>query len=277
MIFTLNEFGGHGRPPRNRNLNPSRPPEFLAFFILALTICTTTLAQLTLSTSSLPLTVTLPPLNTTTQAYDLSITSPSSLITSLYLTLSICSVGSNTSIIPAILVSLDPENFDIDQNSVSDRTSGGVDKANRKARGAAVWALAWDRGFANWTYADDDGVESVLMRLEFAEGEEVSEGNVVIQLGASLDGTSALSTVDLLAKLIFRTSTSCLDLNAVPWRYDFHPVSSILTIIIGLATISTDLSELYLTTSIDDTALITRIQFPTIRPDCRAYRFITHR
>jgi hypothetical protein len=164
----------------------------LAFFLIALTICTTTLAQLSLSISSLPLTVTLPPLNASTQAYDLSLTSPSP-ITSLYLTLSICSLGSNTSIVPAVVVSLDPENFDIDENSVSDRSSGGVDKANRKARGGDVWALAWDKGFANWTYVDDEGAGEVVMRIGFAEGEKASEGNVVMQLGASVDGKSAIS------------------------------------------------------------------------------------
>ena len=190
----LTHFKGENGPPRNRYRKPPRPPEFfLALLVFALTICTTTFAQLSLSTSSLPLTVTLPPLNTSTQAFDLSITSPSP-ITSLYLTLSICSLGSNTSIIPAILVSLDPENFDIDENSVSDRNSGGVLKANRKARGADVWALAWDKGFANWTYVDEEGVDNVTTRIRFAKREEASEGNVVLQLGASVDGISAAST-----------------------------------------------------------------------------------
>jgi hypothetical protein len=195
MTIRPTNIEGHGRPARNPYRKPPRPPEFfLAFLLCALTICTSTFAQLSLPTSSLPLTVTLPPLNTSTQAFDLSITSPSA-ITSLFLTLSICSLGSNTSIIPAILVSLDPENFDIDGNSVSDRNSGGVLKANRKARGADVWALAWDKGFANWTYVDEGGSENVTMRIGFAEGEEASEGNVVLQLGASVDGMSAESSM----------------------------------------------------------------------------------
>jgi hypothetical protein len=164
--------------------------------LLALTICSTTLGQLSLSTTSLPLTVTLPPLNTSTQAFDLSITS-SNPITSLYLTLSICSLGSNASIIPAIIVSLDPDNFDIDGNSGPDRLSGGIEKANRKARGADVWALAWDKGFANWTYVDEEGTEGVTMRIGFAEGEEASDGNVVLQLGASIDGMLAESKLKL--------------------------------------------------------------------------------
>jgi hypothetical protein len=190
MTTRLSVHEGHGRPSRNPYRTPPRPPDlFLALLIIALTICTTTFAQLSISTSSLPLTVTLPPLNTSTQAFDLSITSTSP-ITSLFLTLSICSLGSNTSIIPAVLVSLNPGNFDIDENSAPDRNSGGVGKANRKARGADVWALAWDKGFANWTYVDEDGAESVTMRIGFAEGEEASEGNVVLQLGASVDGMS---------------------------------------------------------------------------------------
>jgi hypothetical protein len=195
MTIRLTNLAGHGRQLRKPCRKPPRPPElFLAFLLCALTICTTTLAQLSLSTSSLPLTVTLPPLNTSTQAFDLSITSPLP-ITSLYLTLSICSLGSNTSIIPAIIVTLDPGNFEIDENSVSDRNSGGVEKANRKARGADVWALAWDKGFANWTYVDEEGVDNVTMRIGFAEGEEASEGNVVLQLGASVDGMPAESSM----------------------------------------------------------------------------------
>jgi peroxiredoxin len=78
---------------------------------------------------------------------------------------------------------------------VSDRDSGGVVKANRKARGADVWALAWDKGFANWTYVDEEGVDNVTMRIEFSEGQEASEGNVILQLGASVDGMSAKSCI----------------------------------------------------------------------------------
>ena len=33
------------------------------------------------------------------------------------------------------------------------------------------------------------------MRIGFAEGEEASEGNVVLQLGASVDGMSAESSM----------------------------------------------------------------------------------
>ena len=199
MAFPVNRYPGKGfpstklMPPR-----PLRPPQwsFLALVLAALTICSTTFAQLTLSTSSLPLTVTLPALNTTTAAFDLSITSLNP-ITSLYLTLSICSLGSNSSIIPAVLVTTNPGEFDIDDNSVSDRNSGGVEKANKRARGGDVWALAWDKGFANWTFVDDSdgdadnkdaGLREIVMRIGFANGVEISEGNVVIQLAAALDG-----------------------------------------------------------------------------------------
>jgi calcium channel MID1 len=196
MTARANRYSGQDFPWTNPK--PPRPPEwsFLALVLAALTICSTTFAQLTLSTSSLPITVTLPALNTSTPAFDLSITSLNP-ITSLYLTLSICSLGSNTSIIPAVLVTTNPGEFDIDENSVSDRNSGGVEKANRRARGGDVWALAWDRGFANWTFVDeveddseDGGVREVVMRIGFAEGIEISEGNVVIQLAAALDGMS---------------------------------------------------------------------------------------
>jgi calcium channel MID1 len=147
-----------------------------------------------ISTASLPLTISLPPLNASSPAFDLLITSPStSTITSLYLTLSICSLGTNTSIIPAALVSTDVSDFDINDNSVSDRLSGGVERANRKAKGRDVWALSWDKGFANWTYVDDTGVGEIGMRIGFADGQEVSDGNVVIQLGAGVDGMSSQS------------------------------------------------------------------------------------
>lgn len=92
-----------------------------------------------------------------------------------------------------------PGEFDIDDNSVSDRNSGGVEKANRRARGGDVWSLAWDKGFANWTFVDDGdgdsgnddaGLREIVMRIGFAEGVEISEGNVVIQLAAAVDGAS---------------------------------------------------------------------------------------
>jgi hypothetical protein len=159
-------------------------------FLLAclLGLLATTSAQLSLSTTSLPLTISLPPLNASSPAFDLQI-NPATTITSLFLTLSICSLGSNTSIIPAILVSTDLPDYDLGDDSASARDSGGVGKANRKARGRGVWALAWDKGFANWTYVDDEGLSGpVGLRIGFVEGEEISEGNVVLQLGAALDG-----------------------------------------------------------------------------------------
>jgi len=272
MTLRLDDLGPNARPARNRYVKPRRPPDFMAFVLLALTICTTALAQLSVSTSSLPLTVALPPLNTSTQAYDLSITSASP-ITSLYLTLSICSVGSNTSIIPAVLVALDPENFDIDENSVSDRASGGVEKANRKARGADVWALAWDKGFANWTYVDDEGADSVVMRIGFAEGEEVSEGNVVIQLGASVEGRSIDSCTNTM--LTCRTSTSCIDNDAISWGHDFYSITIILPTSPGFTSDSTKLSKLHTSPCTHVPTATTRFQFPQLRVVGSTERFFS--
>jgi len=272
MTLRLDDLGGDTRPTRNRYGKPRRPPDFMAFVLLALTICTTALAQLSVSTSSLPLTVALPPLNTSTQAYDLSITSASP-ITSLYLTLSICSVGSNTSIIPAVLVALDPENFDIDENSVPDRTSGGVEKANEKARGADVWALAWDKGFANWTYVDDEGADSVVMRIGFAEGMEVSEGNVLLQLGASVEGRSTNSCTNTM--LTCRTSTSCIDNDAISRRHDFYSITIILPTSPGFTSDSTKLSKLHTSPRIHDHTATTRFQFPQLRVVGTTKRFFS--
>jgi calcium channel MID1 len=183
---------------RRLNANPHLPLKrrwsCLTLIITGLLFCSAVVAQVSISTASLPLTISLPPLNASSPAFDLLITSPStSTITSLYLTLSICSLGTNTSIIPAALVSTDVSDFDINDNSVSDRLSGGVERANRKAKGRDVWALSWDKGFANWTYVDDTGVGEIGMRIGFADGQEVSDGNVVIQLGAGVDGMSSQS------------------------------------------------------------------------------------
>lgn len=57
-----------------------------------------------------------------------------------------------------------------------------------------MWALAWDKGFANWTYVDDEGLTGPIgLRIGYAEGEEISDGNVVLQLGAATDGKLVLA------------------------------------------------------------------------------------
>lgn len=145
-------------------------------------------AQISLSTASLPLNLALPPLNASRPAFDVQI-NPASAITSLYLTFSICSLGSNTSVIPAIIVSTNLPNYDLGDDTDPDKMSGGIGKANRRAGRGDVWALAWDKGFTNWTYVDDEGLSGpVGLRIGFTDGEEVSDGNVVLQLGAALNG-----------------------------------------------------------------------------------------
>lgn len=181
-----------------RQRNPPRPPEFSQFNVLITFACilgllSTTIAQISVSTASLPLTLSLPPLNASKPAFDLQI-NPAATVTSLCLTFSICSLGSNASIIPAVVVSTDLPNFDLGDDSDSDKSSGGVAKANRRGGGGDVWALAWDKGFANWTYVDDEGLTGPIgSRIGYAEGEEISDGNVVLQLGAATDGKLVLA------------------------------------------------------------------------------------
>lgn len=185
MTPTPTQFGAHGRPPRNHGFRPPRPPELplLALFLVALSALSIAYAQI--SISSMPSTTTLPALNTSSSVLD--ITLPPS--PSLYLTLSICSLNSNDTQLPSVLVSTSPPDFELDERTTADRASGGTERANRRVRGGGLWSLSWDQGFANWTNPSDDALQGpVGMRLGFVQDQEIAEGNLVLQLRVSGDG-----------------------------------------------------------------------------------------
>jgi hypothetical protein len=140
-------------------------------------------------TPALPFTVTLPALNSSNPILDLILPTSAFPSSSIYLTLSICSLNSNTSQTPNVLVSTAPPDYEQDDRMTSDADSGGTARTNMRMRGGDLWNLSWDEGFANWTYPDQDALESpVGIRIGFEEGLDVAEGNLLIQLSASRDG-----------------------------------------------------------------------------------------
>jgi hypothetical protein len=122
--------------------------------------------------------------------------------------------------------------------------SGGVERANRKAKGRDVWALSWDKGFANWTYVDDTGVQEIGMRIGFADGQEVSDGNVVIQLGAGVDRMFSQSYSDRSSRL--RTTAGRRLLDALLRRYYLVSITTVLSTTLLVPSASIELSELHL-------------------------------
>ena len=111
-----------------------------------------------------------------------------------YLTLNLCSLSSNTSLIPVVLVSTtSPPVYDLGAQPVSAAGSGGVGTANLRSRTTNTWEISWDKGFGNWTGVSTGEVD-VLIGLNVANngsliGGVSATGNVVVQLGASATGT----------------------------------------------------------------------------------------
>nr|XP_031862828.1 uncharacterized protein CI109_001840 [Kwoniella shandongensis]KAA5529900.1 hypothetical protein CI109_001840 [Kwoniella shandongensis] len=149
----------------------------------------------TLNLATLPTTLSLPLLNTTAPLLQLSFPSTASL----FLTFSICSLSSNNSILPTILISTggsDSTTFNLGLKSISDPSSGGVSRYGsgynrRSGRSGSTWSVSWDKGFGNWTWAGQEDVEvDILIGLGLAtDGVTMSPldvtGGVTIQLGAS--------------------------------------------------------------------------------------------
>lgn len=163
---------------------------------------TTSSSTSTISIPILPTLISLPPLNASSRQLRVSI--PPSPSSPLYITLNLCQLTSNTSLIPAVRIStLSPPSFDVSR-TVADSGSGGVGMPNRRARGNGVWELSWDGGFANWTitdtgaytYTDAGEANRVEMMIglgvqaggSLQAGMTVESGNMQIQLGVSADG-----------------------------------------------------------------------------------------
>ncbi|KAL7422903.1 stretch-activated cation channel mid1 [Cryptotrichosporon argae] len=157
----------------------------------------------TISLSGLPVTYTLPSLNSTLPYFILDLPT----VSSLFLTLNICGLGTNASVVPSVLVSAittstassssstsSTSPYAIGTRASADAASGGVGAPNRKSRAGATWLLEWDAGFANWTWTGTQSVDaSVLVGLNVGTdgtvgGTDADDGNIVVQFSASTDG-----------------------------------------------------------------------------------------
>ncbi|WVQ98698.1 hypothetical protein IAU59_005829 [Kwoniella sp. CBS 9459] len=172
----------------------------------------------TYSLPTIPTSLSLPALNTSVPAIQLDLPS----ISSIYLTFSICTLTSDQSLLPNILVStIDPPNFDLDSSSklIYDRDSGGLGQSKtgwnqRVGKNGNTWLINWEKGFGNYTFStsssddnDDDGDSdgdsgegsdegeqvpmSILFDLGTADDEDGGAGvtgNMVIQMSASTQG-----------------------------------------------------------------------------------------
>lgn len=213
--FDLAVYRSRRHPDQRRPLRPAGPPSFrrnsmpmlLALLsLLAFYICTVSAqavsrtsssasmssasslaTQSAISVSGLPFDLILPPINSSFPSIqlDLPTTSP------LYVTVNIVSLGTNTSILPTVLLST-TGSFAIGSRPQTDVVTGGSGGvANRRARGGGIWSLGWNQGFANWTWTGDEVGPQLL--IGFGVGSDgqangsVIEGNgdTVLEVGIS--------------------------------------------------------------------------------------------
>nr|KIR84607.1 calcium channel [Cryptococcus tetragattii IND107] len=111
----------------------------------------------TSSFKSLPTTVSLPPLSISHPLLQLSL--PSTSTSSLYLTFSICSLTSNPTMLPTVLISTSsPASFNLGSKPIRDASAGGVPTSSggqgynfKSGKNGVTWGLQWSNGFGNWT------------------------------------------------------------------------------------------------------------------------------
>ena len=148
----------------------------------------------TLSIPSLPFTTSLPAFNSTSPSITLTLPS----VSSLYITLQICTLGQNTSIIPqAILSTSSPPSFGLGR-TVSNPQSGGSPIVNRISRDGDPVSLSFNQGFANYTYTDQEVIGATLLIGLGVDNQgnvnttlvPASNRNVVVNIDISSDGKS---------------------------------------------------------------------------------------
>jgi calcium channel MID1 len=104
----------------------------------------------------------------------------------LYITINICALTSNTSILPTVLVSTaSPPSWTLGTRTSSDSGSGGTSEGgwNLKSRSGNLWEMTLDEGFGSLMFG--------LGLLADGTTQSVSaSGNVAIQLGVSSSGMS---------------------------------------------------------------------------------------
>ncbi|ADV20414.1 calcium channel [Cryptococcus gattii E566] len=138
----------------------------------------------TSSFKSLPTTVFLPPLNNSHPLLQLSL--PSTSTSSLYLTFSICSLTSNPTMLPTVLISTSsPASFNLGSKPIRDASAGGVPTSSggqgynfKSGKNGVTWGLQWSNGFGNWTL----------------NGTSEAQVNLLLGLGLGNDGRTLNTT-----------------------------------------------------------------------------------
>ena len=140
----------------------------------------------TVSITSTPTSITLPALNLSIPTVLLDL--PAS---AQYLTINIASLGTNTSILPSVIVSTaSSPDFVLGSHTSLDAESGGQwDSGNTVNKGGDTWELEWNLGFANWTAQVNQPVRC-LVGLGVSDNGTVAgpgkeNGNVIVQVGVS--------------------------------------------------------------------------------------------
>lgn len=150
----------------------------------------------TLSVIAIPSLINLPALNSTRPAIQLSF--PASR--DLFLTFNLCSLTSNTSLVPTVLISTSSDTvWTLGPRPITDATSGGTREGgyNRRSRAGGLWSLTWDKGFGNWTIERQEGGSVVKVLIDLAMGSDGTArpvsgaGNVGVQLGVSSSSKSS--------------------------------------------------------------------------------------
>ncbi|WWD01423.1 hypothetical protein V866_008367 [Kwoniella sp. B9012] len=150
----------------------------------------------TYSIPTLPTTATLPSLNVSSPL--IQIVFPSTDL--LFLTFSICTLTSNITLLPNILVSnSDPPSFDLGSKPTTDQSSGGTKSGGynrRNNKNGNTWGITLDSGFGNWTFNSTDSGQTVSVNVLFGLGlgddgstldEMDVEGGLIVQMSASED------------------------------------------------------------------------------------------
>ncbi|WWC90056.1 uncharacterized protein L201_004988 [Kwoniella dendrophila CBS 6074] len=166
-------------------------------------------ATKTYSIPSLPTTVTLPALNKTTPLIQLVLPQ----VNPIYLTFSICTLTSNTTLLPTILLTtLTPEDdlddsdnlsFDLGSRPIIDKSSGGIISQNngngggyneKNNKNGNIWNIILNKGFGNFTLNYENSFKTYILfglGLEM-DGQTLDDldvvGNLIIQMTASENG-----------------------------------------------------------------------------------------
>lgn len=206
-----------GTQPRQRLNRRYKSPDLINISVMVVLLCilsmlSSAVAQTATGSSSskatatsilprqaFPATVSLPPLNSSHPLLQLALPSTSSL----YLTFSVCSLTSNTTILPTVLISTSsPASFNLGSKPIRDASAGGVPTSSggkgynyKSGKNGATWELAWSSGFGNWTLNGTSETQVHLL-LGLGLGSDgstlnttgVGNGNVVVQMGASTGG-----------------------------------------------------------------------------------------